>query len=172
MPRVLIVAYGNPLRCDDSIAWRVADALEGKFLEQDVEIIRLHQLAPEIADNVRNPELVLFIDAACVDEIDSRRPGDIQVREESIAPSGKHAQAQFTHVYSPARVLELARELYQANPKAFVITVAGEDFGHGDRLSAPVASALPELVVRIERLVEDSLAKARTTKASIHPCSG
>ena len=62
--RVLIIAYGNPLRCDDGVAWRAAEALEGKFPSEQVEILRLHQLAPELADAVRQRELVLFVDAA------------------------------------------------------------------------------------------------------------
>jgi len=45
-----------------------------------------------------------------------------------------------------------------------VITVAGEDFAHGERLSVSVANALPELVGTIERLVKGELTKPRTTK--------
>jgi len=156
MPTILIIAYGNPLRCDDGIAWRAADALANKFPQPEVEIVRLHQLAPELADAVRNRQLVLFIDAACVDDAENGGPGEIRVREVSSPKIQGHPPGQFSHVYSPAKVLDLARELYDATPKAFVITIAGENFGHGDSLSAPVASALPELVARIERLIKDS----------------
>jgi len=161
---ILIVAYGNPLRCDDGVAWRVADALEGKFSASKVEILLLHQLAPEIADFMRNRELVIFIDAACVDDIHSSRPGEIRVRKLSGEEIRKHPSGQFSHVYSPEKVVALARELYDASPKAMVITVAGENFEHGESLSAPVASALPELISTVERLVKD--AKRMTTKAT------
>lgn len=154
MPRVLIVAYGNPLRCDDGVAWRAADSLEARFSNAEVEITRLHQLAPETADAVRHSELVLFIDAACIDDVNKSRPGEIQIRKVEVQPH--RGPAHFSHVYSPEKVLELAKELYNASPRGFVITVAGEDFGHGDSLSAPVASALPELVMAIERLIKDS----------------
>ena len=163
MPTVLIVAYGNPLRCDDGIAWRAADAIEGKFPKCDVEILRLHQLAPEAADAVRQRELVLFVDAACVNDVENSRSGEIRVCEVSGAETCERP-SHFSHVYTPAKVLGFARELYQAAPKAFVITVAGEDFSHGDSLSAPVASALPELVTRIRRLIEDLTTRATTTK--------
>ena len=63
MARVLIVAYGNPMRSDDGIAWRAADALAPKVSESDVEILRLHQLTPELADAVRNFGTVIFVDA-------------------------------------------------------------------------------------------------------------
>jgi hydrogenase maturation protease len=157
MPPILIVAYGNPLRRDDGIAWRAADALEGKFSSTEVEILRLHQLAPEIADTIRHRELVLFIDAVCIDDIENVSPGEIRVREVSAEENRERNPGQFSHVYSPAKVLDLARELYQAAPKAFVITVAGEDFGHGESLSPGAAAALPSLVAQIESLTQGLL---------------
>jgi hydrogenase maturation protease len=157
MPPILIVAYGNPLRRDDGIAWRAVDALEGKFSSTEVEILRLHQLAPEIADTIRHRELVLFIDAACIDDIENVSPGEIRVRKVSAEENRERNPGQFSHVYSPAKVLDLASELYQAAPKAFVITVAGEDFGHGESLSPGAAAALPSLVAQIESLTEGLL---------------
>jgi hydrogenase maturation protease len=152
MPNVLILAYGNPMRCDDGIAWRAADALAPKFSEAEVEIHRLHQLTPELADTVRNFGTVIFVDAAaCAGSQD--KPGTIRLEEIRGVAS---EPVRFSHVLSPKKVLDLAFQLYVASPGAFVITVAGENFGHGDSLSAPVASALPELVARIERLVENS----------------
>lgn len=155
--RILIIAYGNPLRCDDGVAWRAAQELEGKFSEEDVEILRLHQLAPELADAVRRREAVLFIDAADVERLQSGHPGEIRSRELSSQEIEQHPPGQFSHVYSPAKVLDLARDLYHSVPEAFVITVAGENFGHGESLSPPVATALPSLLAEIERLVRNHL---------------
>jgi hydrogenase maturation protease len=160
-PRILIIAYGNPLRCDDGIAWRAADSLEGGFPESEVEILRLHQLAPEIADSVRQRELVLFVDAA---EVEVTRPGEIRAREVSTSEIGESRPSHFSHAFSPAQVLAIARDVFKAAPKAFVITIAGDNFEHGEYLSATVANALPELIARVEQLVEQALPKARTTK--------
>jgi len=152
MPRVLIVAYGNPLRCDDGIAWRAADALAPKVSASEVEILRLHQLTPELADTVRIFHAVIFVDAASCDR-SQNKPGMIRLEE---IRGGTSEPARFSHVLSPKKVLDLALQLYGASPSAFVITVAGKNFGHGDSLSAPVASALPELVARIEHLIKQS----------------
>jgi hydrogenase maturation protease len=152
MPTVLIVAYGNPMRSDDGIAWHAADALAPKFPEPDIEILRLHQLTPEVADTVCNFRAVIFVDAASCDGIQNK-PGTIRLEE---IRGGTSEPARFSHVLSPKKVLDLALQLYGANPRAFVITAAGENFGHGDSLSAAVASALPELVARIGRLIKES----------------
>jgi hydrogenase maturation protease len=151
MPTVLIVAYGNPLRCDDGVAWRAADALENKF-SSDCKILRLHQLTPELAGTVRNFRAVIFVDAASCDGSQDK-PGTIRLDE---IRGGASEPARFSHVLSPKKVLDLALQLYGASPRAFVVTVAGENFGHGDSLSAPVVSALPELVARIEHLIKES----------------
>jgi hydrogenase maturation protease len=152
MPRVLIVAYGNPMRCDDGVAWRAADALAPKLSETDVEILCLHQLTPELADTVRHVRAVIFVDAAACDGSPDK-PGTIRVEE---IRGGTSEPARFSHVLSPTKILDLALQLYGASPRAFVITVAGENFGHGDSLSAAVASALPELIARIEHLIQES----------------
>lgn len=151
MPRILIIAYGNPLRCDDGIAWRAADRLQDKFAEPDVEVLCQHQLAPEIAETLRNRQLVLFVDAACAEE--NNRAGEIRVRDLS-RELHQREEGQFSHVYSPTKIVELARELYGATANAFVITVTGQNFAHGDNLSMPVADALPELIETIRRMVE------------------
>jgi len=158
--KIIIIAYGNLLRCDDGVAWRAADALESKLRQADVEILRLHQLTPELADTAKHFELVLFIDAACVDPARLSPAGYVRVSElqgkSSEAPQPEH----FSHVYSPGKVLDLASGLYDVRPRAFLITVIGENFGHGESLSAAVAAAVPEVVAAVEQLVQSRLSKS------------
>jgi hydrogenase maturation protease len=156
MPTVLIVAYGNPMRSDDGVAWHAADALASKFPESYIEILRLHQLTPELADTARNFRCVIFVDAASCDD-PLNQPGAIWVAE---IRGGTAEPARFSHVLSPQKVLDLAVQLYGASPRAFVITVAGDNFNHGNSLSPAVAAALPELLAQISVLVKQNLSKA------------
>ena len=157
MPRVLLVAYGNPLRSDDGVAWHAADLLSHKFPESEVEILCLHQLGPELAETVRHFELVLFLDASRLDDAENIRPGDVRATEISAKSGGTGERAHFSHVYSPPMILDLASKLYRSSPKSFVVTVAGESFDHGDCLSPSVTVALPKFVERVDQLVREFL---------------
>lgn len=149
MPQILIIAYGNPLRSDDGVAWRAAELLREKFSPDEIEILCLHQLAPELAEIVSQFPGVIFIDAASSPESD---PGEICVKElgdDDLTDSANH----FSHALSPLAVIRLAETLYRAKPRAFAVTVTGQNFDHGEALSPAAASALPQLVAGIEALV-------------------
>ena len=146
MPRVLIVACGNPLRCDDGLAWRVVEELHRLRLPQDVEIIAQHQLTPELASPVSQVERVLFLDAA--------RCGQTgELRCEPVLPL--HASGALTHDLSPASILSLSQELYGRAPQAYVISLGGECFDHGETISATVEATLPRFVELVARLTEE-----------------
>jgi hydrogenase maturation protease len=149
MPRVLILAYGNSLRSDDGVAWRAADALEGTCSSEEIEIVTLHQLGPELAESISGSECVIFVDAAAGPGC----PGDIQIKE--VSESASSDPPGFGHTLSPAHVLTLAAQLYNTQPRAFTATVVGRNFDHGESLSAPVGAAIPELVARIHELVSN-----------------
>ena len=153
MPRVLIIAYGNPLRSDDGVAWRAAEALRKQFspAEIEIEIDCLHQLSPELAETASRFPCVIFVDAASLPE---GHPGEIRVGElgsKDPADSATH----FSHALSPHAIVRLAETLYGAKPRAFAVTVTGQNFDYGEGLSPAIAAVLPHLVARIEVLVRD-----------------
>ncbi len=150
---VLVIAYGNPLRGDDCLAWRAADALVKKLAPPQVEVFRCHQLVPELADKMAQFETVIFVDAAIAAK--GAQPGDVRVEE--IHPQDTLAAAvRFSHQLSPATLLSMAALLYGAMPQAYVATITGESFEPGVSVSSAVERALPELVRRIEELVGET----------------
>jgi hydrogenase maturation protease len=161
MPGVLIVAYGNPMRCDDGLAWRAADELERKLSGSEIEILSAHQLAPEMAEDITRCDTVIFVDAASADG-GNGNPGEVRCLEVGLlqGPPG------FSHQLSPGAVVALGRQLYGASPRAFAVTLTGQCFDHGESLSAVVASAIPALVARIEALVQAALSSESLPPAS------
>jgi len=147
MSGILIVAYGNPLRCDDGLAWQVAQQLAEQNLSGDCRIITCYQLAPELAQPVSQAATVLFIDAAR-----GGVPGEIT----SGPLKPQRSSSAFTHEFSPGAILRIAEELYGSCAKAFTISLCGECFDHGEKISATVEESLPRVVTLVSEFLQRS----------------
>jgi hydrogenase maturation protease len=143
MKRVLIIAYGNPLRSDDGLAWHAAEELRRRKLYSEIEIITRHQLTPELSHAVSESDLVIFVDATREGE-----PGELIC--EPLVP--RPLSRSFSHELSAPGILNLANQLYGKCPDGFLVSICGEDFEHGEALSPRVAAELPLLVSLIEEL--------------------
>jgi hydrogenase maturation protease len=153
MAPVLIIGYGNPLRCDDGVAWHVADALSCQNLP-GVEIVVRHQLTPELASPVSQADTVLFVDAA-----EGAQAGELKW----AAVTPQLTLGVFFHEFSPRVILGLAQDLYGACPQAFVISLTGECFDHGETLSGSVQKSLPRLCELITELAMKHCTAHRAT---------
>ena len=147
--KVLVIGYGNPLREDDGIGWRVIEEIEREessiFNLQSLETIAVHQLLPELAEEVSAAGLVIFVDASVEGE-----PGDIVVRE--VLPVTQEMGA-FTHHFDPAGLLGYARDLYGRFPRAYLVTITAVSLGYGEGLSPTIEAALPDILTQIEALI-------------------
>ena len=129
---VLVLAIGNPQREDDGVAWKIAEALQGDRLD----VRQVHQLVPELALDVSRAEAVLFIDAR-----EGGEPGSVRLAPVVPGPD----RTGLTHAVSPRALLFYAETLFGRAPRAHLLTVAGERFGHGEELSARVQEAVAAL---------------------------
>jgi hydrogenase maturation protease len=141
--RVLVIAYGNRLRCDDGVAWQAAENLR-KRLPDSVEVQCTHQLTPELAEDASRASLVIFLDVSRDGE-----PGKINTEE--VFP--RQGTRNYSHHYSPPDVIALSDELYGAKPRAFIVSVNGECFDHGQKLSPAIMRSLPLLETTTEELI-------------------
>jgi hydrogenase maturation protease len=147
MSRILIVAYGNPDRSDDGLAWEAAEELSETVASPEVEVITRQQLSPELADELGGKDVAIFINAAR-----SGEPGDL-----TCAPVVAESENIYSHQLSPAGLLALAYELDGIAPKAFSISICGQCFDRGENLSERVESVLPTLIALVEQLVAQIL---------------
>ena len=145
MSRILILGYGNPLRSDDGLGWRAAEELSRTLSSPDIEILTRHQLTPELAGPLSQAATVIFIDASQEGE-----PGELSCVPVTPQASG----TGFSHDLSPAAALALSQLLFCTSPRAFLVSLCGKNFGHGETLSAPVAAGMPRLTALVEDLVE------------------
>lgn len=158
MIRILILAYGNPLRGDDGVAWRAAEELSVKFTAPELEIVCVHQLTPEMAEKVSWADAVIFLDAS-----EDGEPGEVRCKP-LLEPFG---DVRFSHQLSPVAILALSKQLYGASPLAYSVTLTGQCFDHGDTLSSAAAAALPLLIGRIQALVHQLLTAQPVSSAVI-----
>jgi len=114
-----LVAYGNELRGDDGAAWELARRLSGWTVHC------VTQLLPELADQLQAEEEVVFVDAC---------QGGVEVRCQRLTP--QDVPGWPVHCGQPAQLLALCRQLYGRAPRAFVLTLPGQDFGYRMGLSA------------------------------------
>ncbi|MCL4804536.1 MAG: hydrogenase maturation protease, partial [Anaerolineae bacterium] len=68
----LVIGYGNPLRGDDGVGWRVVEALEESLSASS--LIAVHQLTPELAGTISEVGQVVFVDATA-----GNSPGEVEL---------------------------------------------------------------------------------------------
>ncbi len=121
---LLVIGYGNTLRRDDGVGPHIVHLLQSQNVPQ-LRTHVVHQLAPELADPISQVDTVVFVDA-CRDS-----ENDYDLREVTPSPD----LGIMRHVVRPETILALARDLFNHAPKAWVLTVKGEDFSIGEALS-------------------------------------
>jgi len=142
---VLVIGYGNPGRLDDGLGPAVAAALE-ELRVPGVVVAADYQLMVEDAAVVAEHDVVIFADA----DASGPEPFSFQRIEPSSAVS-------FTsHSVSPSALLALARDLFGAETRGYVLGVRGYEFNEfGERLSPKARTNLDAALAFIERVLRE-----------------
>lgn len=123
---ICIIGYGNPLRRDDGIGAFVAESLRS-VADRRTRILAFHQLDPLTLEDVQEADVLILVDATVEDLEDGIRWN--RVRSEK--PRFSHT----THHMKPSVFVGLLASLYHRAPETWVVSVKGEDFGHGAGLT-------------------------------------
>lgn len=147
---ILVVGYGNELRGDDGAGAAVARSIEIAHLP-DVTVRIVHQLMPELADDLLTCSRVIFVDAAYP-------PGGslrVERLQTTTAPAPKGTSSQtptLGHVARPEELLRLAEALQGRAPEAWWIGVPTQSFELGAPFSATTLQGILDAVQEIARL--------------------
>jgi len=131
--RTLIVGYGNPYRGDDGVGYHVLSAVAERLgrapltldddgldsLGQDLDLICLPQLLPELAQILGDYDRVIFVDA---------HTGAIEEELRCVEVEARYTPSAFTHHMKPETLLGLAQAFSEAIPAATLISVRGSEF--------------------------------------------
>ncbi len=133
--RPLLLAWGNRLRGDDGAAWLLARQLRNRGWP----VRCYHQLTPELVEVMVAHRQVVFADAAL-------SGGVCKLVE--LSPGGPVGAG---HLASPAGLLQLCHDLYETSPRAWLLSLPGQDFSLGTRLSGPARRAVQQGRLELER---------------------
>jgi hydrogenase maturation protease len=166
----LIIGVGNTLRCDDGAGIWLAEAVASALVERGhaVEIRLLQQLLPELAEEIceLGAHTVLITDCS----VESPSGQDRWVRRLVAVEGGRghqrseegeqmaagvegHTVKMGSHGLGAAALIELARRLYGFTGEAWLATVPGVNFDHGEGLGPITKHAIDALIPEIMALI-------------------
>ena len=139
-PSWLVIGYGNSLRRDDGAGLLLAASVAADMAAAGVPVrlVQVQQLAPELAEEIAAPHVggVIFVDTTPARAADDTL-GITRLDEGDAATT----QSSSHHV-GPALLLRMAAQLFGHAPAAWLVTVPGWDFDHGEALSPSTRAQL------------------------------
>lgn len=143
MNAVVVAGIGNAFRGDDGVGPAVA-----ALCAKNSGVVDIGPISEplDLLGRFGGASLAVLIDATR----SGRAPGTIRVVEWNEVDD---SPATSTHALGLRRVCQIAAALGEAPQRVIVVGIEGEDFSDGDRLSAPVANAVPRAALRISGII-------------------
>jgi hydrogenase maturation protease len=143
----LIIGYGNTLRGDDGAGQRVAERVSDWNLT-NARSLCLHQLTPEVAAEIAEAEVVIFVDALT--------PTEETITQVQITQlEAEETPSQWAHFQDPRSLLLLTQKLYGKTPIAYQVGIPAENFAFGESLSTTTEAAVEQALAEIHKLICD-----------------
>ncbi len=144
---VLIIGYGNTLRSDDGAGQLVAEKIDNLQWE-NVRTMAVHQLTPELAFDIAESEMVIFIDAyACIENQAQLKVESLKIEENQVI---------LAHSINPTTLLNLSHKLYDKLPPAWWVLIPAINFDFGENISFVTKQSIEEAISCIKDLIERS----------------
>lgn len=137
MKKVLLVGFGNEYRRDDGLGIKLLDLVD------NIEKIKVQELTFDMAEILKNYDIVVFVDASIEgDEISFRK-----ITEEiTFSP--------LTHHTSCEELLIWTKTLYGKAPEFYLLSIKGYDFDFGEELSEKAKENLEKAFEFIKGFLE------------------
>ena len=154
---LLVIGYGNALRGDDGAGPRAARLFGERSAAQmpggTRRALAVHQLLPELVEDVARAARVVFIDAYPAhdgNEAHEAQEGAAPLRIAALLPATDEAERTGTaHAASsaaPAQLLALCARLYRRVPRAWLVGIPAYDLAAGATISPRTAQRIEDAV--------------------------
>ena len=136
--RVVVAGYGNPLRRDDGVGWRVAEVLASRW---PVTLLTGQQPVPEWSTTLAEADVAYFVDAGV----------STRTRLRLRRLTAHDTTAFEGHALGAEQVLALVQVLYGRCPNAYLLELPVYDLSFGDTLTPSAAQAATRAVRLLDR---------------------
>lgn len=143
-PNILVIGYGNDLRSDDAVG-KIASKTIASWQLPNVDTLTLHQLTPELAEQIAQFDRVIFIDAYPASEDDSVRVEPLELTATNTIVN---------HISNPRSLLTLVRDVYSRSPQAWLVTIPAVNFELGEEISLVAQRGIKLAITEIDRLIK------------------
>jgi hydrogenase maturation protease len=142
----LVIGYGNTLRSDDGAGQIVANQI-ARWNLPNVRSLAVHQLTPELAEDIANVDLVIFVDAVILSEQNSEK---IEIK--TLEVDSKYLN--LGHIENPRSLLYLSKIVYDKLPKAYWILIPAINFDFGEEISFLTQQGITQAIEAIKQIIK------------------
>jgi hydrogenase maturation protease len=148
MNTTLVIGYGNTLRGDDGAGVRAAELIGGRY--DNVDVVSVQELKPELSERIARYHTVIFIDA-------SQNTTELKVGRLEDLPGQQGQHRTLSHVHTPKDLMALCKELYKHVPETCVLMeIPASNFSFSEKLSPETARAVNRCVEVYGRMFDPS----------------
>jgi hydrogenase maturation protease len=147
-PNILVYGYGNPGRADDALGIFFSEEVE-KFAATrgltNVVCETSYQLNVEDALEISTYDIVLFADASMenIETFDFRKLNPNKTIHFS------------THAMNPESILALCKDLYEVQPKCYLVSIRGYEWDLGKSMTEKANQNLNSALQLVFSMLED-----------------
>ena len=141
----LVIGYGNTLRSDDGAGQRVAEKI-AQWELPEVRSLAVHQLTPELAEDISQADAVIFIDAVATN---SENSISVQIQQLQVADD----ETSLGHSCNPRSLLSVTQVLYGKVIKAYWVLIPAVNFDFSEELSSLTQRGIDIALNQVKQII-------------------
>jgi hydrogenase maturation protease len=146
--QILVYGYGNPGRQDDGLGIALTQSLDAWAFENQIQGVEFdcnYQLNIEDAATIAQKDLVIFADATKED-----------IEDYCLSQVDGSSKVSFTtHAASPAYIIHLCKELFEKEPRVFLLHIKGYEWVFQEGLTERARENLDQALEFMKTLLAD-----------------
>ncbi|MEM8535964.1 MAG: hydrogenase maturation protease, partial [Chloroflexota bacterium] len=150
---VVVIGYGNDMRCDDAVGIHTAQTI-AEWNLPDVQVITVQQLTPELAERLTQARLAIFIDAYQLPDKLANLREETLVHTHMLTPDDpSYTPSSLEHTGDPRYLLALTQAIYGCVPPAYWVMIPARHVDFGQDMSSLTRNGMVTALQLIYNLI-------------------